>query len=535
MTSPDRESTFAAYLAQVYVARHGYRYGTIPEAAALAEAYDFLLTYSDAYSFKIVCIVDREADPGRRFLLSRPELETIGKPCGAYTASVDFAKMAVEIDVIEVAPSPPHGADIERLNACTDSFWFTKVRLSAWHLVPSAGSIWTNSPLGGYLRNRRQLHDLMRQPRLPEEELRALTPVRPWVFPWATLALLAVLTAIFAAQQHFGIGPGGSGMAPSITTLVAMGGLNRKMVVESGEWHRVLTAAMLHGNLVHLLSNGIALFFTGRFLERLVGRWWFLALFGFGTVGGSLASLAINPANIVSVGASGAIMCQMAAAFVFTYRLPHGSERTGAQVLLMRVLIPALIPLASRGHVDFAAHAGGGVTGMLVGMAVLQAWPRDEIMPRLAELAAGCAAIGIVAFVMAFGAVVANYPPYTVAVLLIPPEQLPKTDVAARAQVKDLVARYPRDPRGHLMQAKLSMEGNDLDRAETELRTGLTEQDILRDAFPPELEWQLRTSLALIRLHKNDVAEARNLAVPVCTSAKQTPMREALGRARLCE
>lgn len=527
--------TFAAYLAQVYVARDGYRYGTVPEAAALADACDILLTYSDAYSLRIVCIIDREAHPEHRFTLSRLELETIGKDCAAYTAKVDFSKVSVEIDVTEVAPSPPQGADIERLNACTDSFWFTKVRLSAWHLVPSTGSIWTNSPFGGYLRNRRQLRDLMRQPRLPEEDLCAPAPVRPWVFPWATLALLALLAAVFAGEQLLAIGAGGSGMAPSMPTLVALGGLNYKLVVEGGEWHRVLTAAMLHGNLVHLLSNGIALFFTGRFLERLVGRWWFLALFGFGAVGGSLASIAINAPNIVSVGASGAIMCQMAAAFVFTYRMPHGSERTGAQVLLMRVLLPALVPLASKGHVDFAAHGGGAVAGVLLGLVIMGIWPRNETMPRLTRLAATGSAIGMVLLTLSFAKVSRDYHDYTLATLLIPPEQLPKTEAAAQAQVKDLLARYPRDPRGHLIQAKLSMAGSDFERAEAELRAGLAEQEILRTSFPPEFEWQLRSSLAMIRLHNNDVAEARRLAEPVCASARRTPMREALGKLKLCE
>lgn len=69
-----------------------------------------------------------------------------------------------------------------------------------------------------------------------------------------------------------------------------------------------LTSIFLHGGFSHLFFNMIALFFFGIYLERMVGRRRFLALFFAAGIVGNLGYMATtdNP-WVPAVGASGAV------------------------------------------------------------------------------------------------------------------------------------------------------------------------------------------------------------------------------------
>src|SRR5258706_5064313 len=93
---------FAEYLAKVYVAQKGYRPGTLPEAAELARACDAVLTYSDGVTFAILCLIDGQRHPGKRFALSREGVLRIAEGCKQYTGTVSGARMPVVIQIVEV-------------------------------------------------------------------------------------------------------------------------------------------------------------------------------------------------------------------------------------------------------------------------------------------------------------------------------------------------------------------------------------------------------------------------------------------------
>lgn len=135
-------------------------------------------------------------------------------------------------------------------------------------------------------------------------------------FPVVTAAILAALTCIFAAELVYGVGPWTNLLEPTTLTLVAFGGLVPNLVLQFGEWYRLLSAPFLHADATHLAMNAIALFLAARSLENLVGSAWFGAIYVIGGLGGSLLALALTPASIVSVGASGAIMGLFAAMLV---------------------------------------------------------------------------------------------------------------------------------------------------------------------------------------------------------------------------
>src|SRR4051812_46167295 len=77
--------------------------------------------------------------------------------------------------------------------------------------------------------------------------------------------------------------------------------------VATGEWYRLVTAAFLHGSVLHLLFNMYALWLFGPSLEAAFGRLRFTALYLVSAVGGCAASYAFSPLGTRSVGASGAV------------------------------------------------------------------------------------------------------------------------------------------------------------------------------------------------------------------------------------
>jgi membrane associated rhomboid family serine protease len=234
--------------------------------------------------------------------------------------------------------------------------------------------------------------------------------------PWLTFAILVVLIAVFTLEIVFAVAPGGRTWTPSIATLVAFGALSHKLVVSYGEWYRLFTAPLLHANLPHILGNGVALVLGGWLLERLVGRLWFFGFFTIGALGGSLFSLAINPVNLVSVGASGALMGLFAALLVASFRYASGTAaRTRLQLNSLRILIPSLLPFlqtSSAGRIDYGAHIGGTLSGAALALVLLKCWPEGARIPQLRKAAAGVSAIGVLLFVASGGLAVANYPKF---------------------------------------------------------------------------------------------------------------------------
>ena len=287
----------------------------------------------------------------------------------------------------------------------------------------------------------------------PEE---AAVGLADFKLPWLTLALLAVLVAVFALEIRFAV-QSGSSLSLSPASLFVLGGLSRAAVLSGGEWYRLFTAPLLHANLAHIVGNGVALLWGGWLLERLVGRLWFFSLFAVGALGGSLLSLAVMPAKMISVGASGALMGLFAALFVGSFRLASGSDgRLRLQVNSLRILIPSLLPLFSTsvGHIDYGAHFGGALSGAATAALLLKHWPQTARVPQLRRVAAGIAVGGGILFAASAGIAATKYSKYDFT--LVPRAELPKSAADRQVLAASLVARYPGDPHSRAAVASLS-------------------------------------------------------------------------------
>ena len=302
-----------------------------------------------------------------------------------------------------------------------------------------------------------------------------------------------------------------------------------------GEWFRLFSGPLLHADVGHLALNCVALYISGRILEGLVGRAWLAATFVIGAISGALFSLAFNTENLVSVGASGAVMALFATLLVLAFHFPKGADRTALLMNSIYVLVASMVPVTSGGgKIDIAAHAGGALGGLVFGGVMLAIWRKDDVRPRFTAIAAAIGIAGLAAFVFSFTPLPENHRAGLISTAIVPEGEVPKNTNEWRARSVALIAKYPRDPRPRYFRAIDLIDRNDMAGAERELRTGLAEVELWRKAINPEFELHMKAALAVV-MAPDRLPEAREVAKPVCAWAKTGATREWLDGQKLCE
>lgn len=182
---------------------------------------------------------------------------------------------------------------------------------------------------------------------------------------WVSKALIAINVVMYGLQ--LGIGRdlehrlwliGGPALDPTIHEVVG---------VADGQYYRLLTAAFLHGGIVHLGLNMYALYMFGPLLESALGRLRFTVLYLTAALGGTAASYAFSSPGTPSLGASGAVFGLLGAFLVVNRRL--GRDNSLVMVMLaINLGYGFLVP-----QIDWRAHLGGLVTGALVAAALAYA------------------------------------------------------------------------------------------------------------------------------------------------------------------
>ncbi len=235
------------------------------------------------------------------------------------------------------------------------------------------------------------------QPSL-HEQLRQRVPtlsVTPFLIAANVLVFLAMLRS-GAALWH---SPNGVQLA---------WGANFGPATQDGEWWRLASAMFLHFGVLHLAMNMLALWDSGRLVERMLGPGRFAVLYLLCGVSGNLLSLVAHQGKAVSGGASGAIFGVFGALMIGLWR---ERERLDPREFRWMFWGAAAFAAVTIGFgfvidgIDNAAHLGGFVSGALVAVFLAPALPVPAAPRRVLRSVAA----------LVWGAAVA------VLVVLIPP------------------------------------------------------------------------------------------------------------------
>lgn len=165
-----------------------------------------------------------------------------------------------------------------------------------------------------------------------------------------------------------------------------------------GQWWRLLTCCFVHYGVMHIGVNMLSLVMIGPMLERMWGRWRFLAIYLIAGWGGSCTVMVVAGPFTQVAGASGALCGIFASAAVWilvnrSYLRPELSSAWLRQMLANFMLIAFISMMPG---VSASAHFGGALFGAVAGyLANLQ---RFGSIGRRRLAGAGLVALPILGF-----------------------------------------------------------------------------------------------------------------------------------------
>jgi rhomboid protease GluP len=192
----------------------------------------------------------------------------------------------------------------------------------------------------------------------------APVPIRNFTPPPAVAALLCGCVAAYV----WSIASGADWWDAAPGDLLRLGA-NYAPAVAAGESWRLLTGIFLHGSVLHLLLNLLALADVGPAVERRLGSWRTLVLFLLCGAIGAIVSAARH-SGAVSVGASGAVFGLFGVWLLDAGRREQESPRANRRRRLA-LAVYAVFALGSGflfEGIDNAAHLGGFAGGLGLGL-----------------------------------------------------------------------------------------------------------------------------------------------------------------------
>lgn len=150
-------------------------------------------------------------------------------------------------------------------------------------------------------------------------------------------------------------------------SLLLLGANNRTLVL-NGDFYRLITAAFLHGGIVHLLANMYSLFIIGSQVETYMGKGRYIVIYLLSAIMASLFSIVVF-SNSISIGASGAIFGLMGSLLYFGYHYRLYLSNALTNQIIPIIALNLLLGFSMPG-IDNAAHIGGLIGGYLATMIV---------------------------------------------------------------------------------------------------------------------------------------------------------------------
>jgi rhomboid protease GluP len=165
-------------------------------------------------------------------------------------------------------------------------------------------------------------------------------------------------------------------------------------LVETHEWWRLVTAMFLHGGLLHIGFNMMALLQLGPAIEELYGSARYLFIYLFTGAFGFLVSASIG--NHFSLGASGALLGLVGVMLAVTTKRGGAYMQDLRSRLISSVVILFVIGFMGMG-IDNYAHGGGLLSGFLLGKILADRQPMNAGEKRNAALLGWLSGLVIIA------------------------------------------------------------------------------------------------------------------------------------------
>jgi len=189
---------------------------------------------------------------------------------------------------------------------------------------------------------------------------------------WASSPTALLLGAYVIAHVAMVFSAGRAEIASASSETLMRFGANYAPLVREGQLHRLIASMFLHIGLLHLCLNAAALVSIGPTLERDYGRFTFVAIYLASGLAGSVASVLWHFASpVVSAGASGALCGAIAAGAVYAHH-----ARRPAEMRMLLAWAAATLAFGALAGADNAAHVGGLIAGVLLGLSARKRAPR---------------------------------------------------------------------------------------------------------------------------------------------------------------
>ena len=252
--------------------------------------------------------------------------------------------------------------------------------------VPREASVWSETLTDGEwrpvseLQSVRKLWELANDPEIantakPENIRNELKTEQGFLkyqkkLPLVTLILIVLNVVIFHPLELRLIAS-----PQNLEPLIQFGAYSYHLIVEEGEYWRLLTSTFLHAHALHLLLNMGILFLLGSLLEGMYGRGRFLLIYLISAIISSIASLPFVQ-EAFGVGASGAVFGLIGLAIALGIRYNDRLPRKLGRILGLRLLpfvgIDIFLGFFVFPHFNYnvnnAAHLGGLFTGFVGGL-----------------------------------------------------------------------------------------------------------------------------------------------------------------------
>jgi membrane associated rhomboid family serine protease len=216
-----------------------------------------------------------------------------------------------------------------------------------------------------------------------------------------TKALIAINVAVFVLNLAQGASLGrNGGELFNDGALLGRGSFDGFTLsgVAEGEWWRLLTAAFLHGSIIHLGLNMLMLWWIGAPIEEAIGRGRYLLLYVVSGLAGSAGALLLTDPGQLTVGASGAIFGLLGAALVFERQRTYVLGGSALSIIVLNLVLTFAIP-----GISIGGHLGGLIGGALCALALSRGGRVHVIYGRPGLIGvAGVVGVGVLSILVAY-------------------------------------------------------------------------------------------------------------------------------------